>query len=172
MAKVSAGLIMYRRREGHLEVFLVHPGGPFWASKDTVIGQSSVPKRNGLSPPIHSECAQNVPITIDAKEFTEQTEPRVKRVCAGKLRRNSFRISDVACGIGLPPSRRTRLATCRACSVGMVVDIDEAAALRYQENRLREMAAPKSINEEVRFLLKMLGVSGEVIREGSARKSS
>ncbi len=46
----------------------------------------------------------------------------------------------------------------------LVVDIDEAAVLRYQEDRLREKAAPKSINEEVRFLLKMLGDSGEVIR--------
>jgi predicted NUDIX family NTP pyrophosphohydrolase len=34
MAKRSAGLIMYRGRESHLEVFLVHPGGPFWAKKD------------------------------------------------------------------------------------------------------------------------------------------
>lgn len=33
---------MYRRREGHLEVFLVHPGGPFWAKKD--IGAWSIPK--------------------------------------------------------------------------------------------------------------------------------
>jgi predicted NUDIX family NTP pyrophosphohydrolase len=31
----SAGLLPYRRREGRLEVFLVHPGGPFWANKDT-----------------------------------------------------------------------------------------------------------------------------------------
>jgi integrase len=51
----------------------------------------------------------------------------------------------------------------------MIVDIDEAAVLRYQESRLREKAAPKSINEEVRFLLKMLGDSGEVIR-GRLRK--
>jgi predicted NUDIX family NTP pyrophosphohydrolase len=29
----SAGLLMYRRRE-QLEVFLVHPGGPFWEKKD------------------------------------------------------------------------------------------------------------------------------------------
>jgi hypothetical protein len=34
----------------------------------------------------------------------------------------------------------------------MAVDINEAAVLRYQEDRLREKAAPKSINEEVRFL--------------------
>ena len=34
MAKVSAGLLLYRRRGGGVEVFLVHPGGPFWAKKD------------------------------------------------------------------------------------------------------------------------------------------
>jgi predicted NUDIX family NTP pyrophosphohydrolase len=33
---------MYRWREGHLEVFLVHPGGPFWANKDK--GAWSIPK--------------------------------------------------------------------------------------------------------------------------------
>ncbi len=42
MAKISAGLLLYRRRGGALEVFLVHPGGPFWAKKD--IGAWSVPK--------------------------------------------------------------------------------------------------------------------------------
>ena len=35
MAKNSAGLIMYRIRNGIIEVLLVHPGGPFWARKDT-----------------------------------------------------------------------------------------------------------------------------------------
>jgi hypothetical protein len=52
----------------------------------------------------------------------------------------------------------------------MVVDIDEAAVLRYQEDRLREKAAPKSINEEVRFLLKMLEDSGEVIQARLRKK--
>ena len=33
---------MYRRREGRLEVFLVHPGGPFWAKKD--LRAWSIPK--------------------------------------------------------------------------------------------------------------------------------
>ncbi len=46
----------------------------------------------------------------------------------------------------------------------MVVDVSEATVLAYQESRLREKAAPKSINEEVRFLLKMMGDSGELIR--------
>ena len=34
MAKESAGLLLYRIRDGAIEVFLVHPGGPFWAKKD------------------------------------------------------------------------------------------------------------------------------------------
>ncbi|MGH9764947.1 MAG: NUDIX domain-containing protein [Blastocatellia bacterium] len=42
MAKKSAGLLMYRKRNGFLEVFLVHPGGPFWAKKDA--GAWTIPK--------------------------------------------------------------------------------------------------------------------------------
>ena len=34
MAKKSAGLLLYRNVSGVVEVFLVHPGGPFWARKD------------------------------------------------------------------------------------------------------------------------------------------
>jgi predicted NUDIX family NTP pyrophosphohydrolase len=41
MPKHSAGLLLYRRRGG-LEVFLVHPGGPYWARKDD--GAWSIPK--------------------------------------------------------------------------------------------------------------------------------
>jgi hypothetical protein len=58
----------------------------------------------------------------------------------------------------------------RLLGAEMVVDIDEAAVLRYQEDRLREKAAPKSINEEVRFLLKMLEDSGEVIQARLRKK--
>src|SRR5207247_6910449 len=38
----SAGLLMFRRAGGTFEVFLVHPGGPFWANKD--LGAWSIPK--------------------------------------------------------------------------------------------------------------------------------
>lgn len=40
--KQSAGILMYRMRDSAVEVFLVHPGGPFWANKDS--GAWSVPK--------------------------------------------------------------------------------------------------------------------------------
>lgn len=42
MAANSAGILLYRFREGDLEVFLVHPGGPFWARKDKAAW--SIPK--------------------------------------------------------------------------------------------------------------------------------
>jgi len=50
----------------------------------------------------------------------------------------------------------------RLLGTKIVGEITEISVLRYQEDRLREKAAPKSINEEVRFLLKMLGDPGEV----------
>jgi predicted NUDIX family NTP pyrophosphohydrolase len=42
MAKISAGILLFRRRPGGVEVMLVHPGGPFWARKDA--GAWSIPK--------------------------------------------------------------------------------------------------------------------------------
>jgi predicted NUDIX family NTP pyrophosphohydrolase len=42
MPRVSAGLVLYRRRGASLEVLLVHPGGPFWRNKDA--GAWTIPK--------------------------------------------------------------------------------------------------------------------------------
>jgi predicted NUDIX family NTP pyrophosphohydrolase len=42
MAKTSAGLLMYRERNGEIEVLLVHLGGPIWKNKDS--GAWFVPK--------------------------------------------------------------------------------------------------------------------------------
>ncbi len=42
MLKISAGLLLYRKRGGVLEVFLVHPGGPFFAKKN--LGSWGIPK--------------------------------------------------------------------------------------------------------------------------------
>jgi predicted NUDIX family NTP pyrophosphohydrolase len=59
----SAGLLLYRQRDLSPEVFLVHPGGPFWAKKDT--GTWSVPK--GLVNPLEDELA------CARREFQEET---------------------------------------------------------------------------------------------------
>jgi predicted NUDIX family NTP pyrophosphohydrolase len=42
MKKQSAGILLFRGSKADLEVFLVHPGGPFWTNKDA--GAWSIPK--------------------------------------------------------------------------------------------------------------------------------
>jgi predicted NUDIX family NTP pyrophosphohydrolase len=39
---VSAGVLLFRHREGRLELLLAHPGGPFWTTKD--LGHWTIPK--------------------------------------------------------------------------------------------------------------------------------
>jgi predicted NUDIX family NTP pyrophosphohydrolase len=63
MAKLSAGVLMYRLRNGQREVFLVHPGGPFWALKD--LGSWSIPKGE--------YSADERPEDAARREFQEET---------------------------------------------------------------------------------------------------
>src|SRR5690606_27297329 len=42
MAKRSAGLLLFRRGDSGVEVFLAHPGGPYWAKRDD--GAWTIPK--------------------------------------------------------------------------------------------------------------------------------
>jgi predicted NUDIX family NTP pyrophosphohydrolase len=59
----SAGILLYRRRGVLLEVFLVHPGGPYWARKDN--GAWSIPKGEYAPDEDALAAAQ--------REFTEET---------------------------------------------------------------------------------------------------
>ena len=63
MPKTSAGLLMFRRRAGRLEVMLVHPGGPLYAQKD--LGVWSIPK--GLV------AKDEDPVDAARREFEEET---------------------------------------------------------------------------------------------------
>jgi predicted NUDIX family NTP pyrophosphohydrolase len=63
MATTSAGLLMYRIRDGHLQVLLAHPGGPFWKNKDK--GAWTIPK---------GEVDENEDLLMAAlREFEEET---------------------------------------------------------------------------------------------------
>jgi predicted NUDIX family NTP pyrophosphohydrolase len=63
MAQKSAGILLYRLTGGAPELFLVHPGGPFWANKDD--GAWSIPK--GLY-----EDGED-PFAAARREFQEET---------------------------------------------------------------------------------------------------
>jgi integrase len=52
----------------------------------------------------------------------------------------------------------------------MLVDFGESVVATYQNDRLEEGAAPKTINEEVGFLLRILGEAGDVIRARLRKK--
>src|SRR5687768_3955441 len=67
MAKRSAGLLVYRLKNGFPEVFLGHPGGPFYTKKD--LGVWSIPK---------GEFEIEKPLTAAKREFHEETGFKVK----------------------------------------------------------------------------------------------
>ncbi|MGH7710484.1 MAG: NUDIX domain-containing protein [Gemmatimonadaceae bacterium] len=60
--KASAGILLYRYR-GQPELFLVHPGGPYWAKKD--VGAWTIPKGE------YTEGEE--PLAAAKREFTEET---------------------------------------------------------------------------------------------------
>ena len=55
--------MMYRRRNSELEVFVVHPGGPFWSKKD--LGARSIPKGEYAN--------DEEPLEVAKREFEEET---------------------------------------------------------------------------------------------------
>ncbi len=61
--RTSAGIVLYRKINDCIEIFLVHPGGPFWKGKDKAVW--SIPK---------GEFAEGEdPLTVAKREFNEET---------------------------------------------------------------------------------------------------
>ncbi|GAC1591252.1 MAG: NUDIX domain-containing protein [Ginsengibacter sp.] len=64
--KRSAGLLVYRRNLLLPQVFLVHPGGPFWKSKN--LGSWTIPK---------GEFIDEDPLLAAIREFSEETGQKI-----------------------------------------------------------------------------------------------
>jgi predicted NUDIX family NTP pyrophosphohydrolase len=81
MPQISAGLLLFRRREGRLEVFLAHPGGPFWKKHDE--GAWTIPK--GLT-----ELEEDL-LAAACREFREETgiEPKPPYYELGSIRQKA-----------------------------------------------------------------------------------
>jgi predicted NUDIX family NTP pyrophosphohydrolase len=78
MPKTSAGIVAFRRRQGTIEVLLVHPGGPLWRNKDE--GAWSIPKGEYVAGENAEEVAR--------KEFGEELGVQLTQ-------KNLFPLGDV-----------------------------------------------------------------------------
>lgn len=86
--KTSAGLLLFREADGHREVLLVHPGGPFWAQKDA--GAWSIPKGEFI--------AGEDPLAAAVREFTEElgtAPPAGPDLALGSARQSSAKTVTV-----------------------------------------------------------------------------
>ncbi|MGN6640891.1 MAG: NUDIX domain-containing protein, partial [Mucilaginibacter sp.] len=68
MAKVSAGILLYRISGGQLQIFLIHPGGPFFRNKDD--GTWSIPKGEYIE-------GEEEPLLAAKREFEEETGQKI-----------------------------------------------------------------------------------------------
>ena len=75
-AKHSAGILLYRERGPVHEVFLVHPGGPFWRNKDEHAW--SIPKGE-------YEHGVEDPSAAALREFEEETGCRLKEETGAEM---------------------------------------------------------------------------------------
>jgi predicted NUDIX family NTP pyrophosphohydrolase len=101
MPKNSAGILLYRLRPNGLQVLLVHPGGPFWASKDS--GAWSIPK--GEVDPGRD------PLVAAEREFAEELgtpPPRGARLDLGEIiQRGGKRVRAFGVEGDLDPAKAT-----------------------------------------------------------------
>jgi predicted NUDIX family NTP pyrophosphohydrolase len=86
MPKRSAGLLMYRIRNRRIEVFLAHPGGPFWENKDK--GAWTIPKGQFFD--------DEEPLEAAKREFQEETSfiPKGEFVPLGTIRQLSGKLVE------------------------------------------------------------------------------
>jgi predicted NUDIX family NTP pyrophosphohydrolase len=85
MAKRSAGLLLYRRVAGGVEVLLAHPGGPLWRTRDA--GAWTIPKGE-------IEAGEE-PQAVARREFREETgheAPAGKALDLGDIRQKSGKV--------------------------------------------------------------------------------
>ena len=84
--RTSAGILLWRTRDGRLEVLLAHPGGPLWANKD--LGHWTIPKGEMETP------ADEL-LAVACREFAEETGhdvPDEPLIPLGQIRQKSGKL--------------------------------------------------------------------------------
>lgn len=155
MPRQSAGLLMFRQRAGGLEVFLVHPGGPFWAKKDQ--GAWSIPK--GEYQPDED------PLVAARREFAEETGivPEGDFVALTPLRQRSGKIVRAFAFEGDCDAQAIRSNTFviewppRSGRQQEFPEVDRAGWFTVEEARERLLSGQVGIIEELERLLARQG---------------
>jgi predicted NUDIX family NTP pyrophosphohydrolase len=82
----SAGILLYRRRDGQLQVLLAHPGGPFWRRRD--LGSWTIPKGE--------TSGAESPESAARREFREElgVEARGTLVALGTIRQRAGKLVE------------------------------------------------------------------------------
>jgi len=148
----SAGIVLYRRRDGDTEVLLVHPGGPLWAQRDE--GAWSIPKGEyeasedplGAARREFEEELGTPPPDGPAQDLGEIRQKSGKRVRAFALRGDldARRIVSNTCELEWPPRSGRRI---------MIPEVDRAQWFGLAE-------AGKKINSAQAPLLERLAELG------------
>jgi predicted NUDIX family NTP pyrophosphohydrolase len=149
LAKRSAGLLLYRRRNGTIEVFLAHPGGPFWAKKDD--GAWTIPKGEFE--------VDEEPLAAARREFEEETgfRPEGEFVDLGSVTQGSGKVVSAwaiegefdpanlvsnYCDVEWPPRSRKMIS---------IPEVDRGAWYSLDDAR------PKIFTSQIPFLDRLIG---------------
>lgn len=148
MVKVSAGLVMYRLRDGELEFLLAHPGGPFWQNRDA--GAWTIPKgeiREGEDP-----------LAAAQREFEEEigVRPEGEFVALTPIRQKGGKLVHAWAFAGDCDPARIRSNTFQmewppnSGKFQECPEVDRAAFFRLREAKVKINPAQAALLEELR----------------------
>jgi predicted NUDIX family NTP pyrophosphohydrolase len=152
LKKESAGLLLYRRRNQHLEVLLVHPGGPFWQRRDQ--GVWSIPKGEIE--------AGETPVAVARREFQEelgQPTPEGELTPLGMIRQAGGKVVHAWTAPGDLDTERVRSSTFemewppRSGKMQAFPEVDRAAWFDMKAAREKILPAQEPFLERLEALL-------------------
>jgi predicted NUDIX family NTP pyrophosphohydrolase len=153
MKNISSGLLLYKQAKGSVDVFLVHPGGPFFKNKDK--GYWSIPK--GL--PNEGESLENTA----KREFLEETGflPDAEMLPLGSVKQKSGK--TVWCWAMEGDTPAAWELKCNSFRIewpprsGKMQDFPEVDIARFFEAREALEYINEAQGEFVRRIMKMIG---------------